>query len=98
MSNTKTVWLCNYNNYDVTKNYGIETTLSDTVDAIRIYKLEQKKKSGVRTEAENKEYLKINSEILVFKKNGIRVNISVKIICLKESLFILKEKCLNRMS
>ena len=43
MSNTKAVWLCNYNNYDVTETYGIKATLPDTIDIMELYNLQKKK-------------------------------------------------------
>ena len=43
MSNTKAVWLCNYNNYDVTETYGIDTTLPNIFDAVQFYNLQKKK-------------------------------------------------------
>ena len=43
MSNAKTVWLCNYNNFDVTETYGIKATLPAIIDAVQFYNLQKKK-------------------------------------------------------
>lgn len=43
MSNTKAVWLCNYNNFDVTETYGIDATLPAVFDAVQFYHLQKKK-------------------------------------------------------
>ena len=43
MSNTKAVWLCNYNNFDVTETYGIKATLPYTIDIMELYYLQKKK-------------------------------------------------------
>lgn len=37
MSNTKTGWLCSYNNFDVTENYGIDATLPVIFDSVGNY-------------------------------------------------------------
>ncbi|MBF0657326.1 hypothetical protein IPZ60_01070 [Psychrobacter sp. NG25] len=69
MFNTKAVWLCNYNNFDVTETYDIDATLPAIFDAVQFYNLEKKKKSGVRTKAEDQEYKRIISEGLEFRTN-----------------------------
>ena len=43
MSNTKAVWLCNYNNFYVTETYGIKAALPDTIDIMELYNLQKKK-------------------------------------------------------
>ena len=67
MSNTKTVWLCNYNNYDVTETYGIKAALPDTINIMELYKLQKKKRSGMITEVEDKKYIRSLNEILEFQ-------------------------------
>ena len=69
MSNTKAVWLCNYNNYDVTETYGIDATLPNIFDAVQFYNLQKKKKSGIMTKVEDQEYKRTISEGLVFQEN-----------------------------
>lgn len=69
MSNTKAVWLCNYNNFDVTETYGIDATLPNIFDAVQFYNLQKKKKSEMMTEVEDKKYKRTISEGLVFREN-----------------------------
>ncbi|MEH6768292.1 hypothetical protein [Psychrobacter sp.] len=69
MSNTKAVWLCNYNNFDVTETYGIKATLPEVFDAVQFYKLEKKKKSNVIEKGEEQKYYDINEMDLVFCKS-----------------------------
>ena len=69
MSSTKTVWLCNYNNFDVTETYGIKATLPEIFDAVQFYKLEKKKKSNVIEKDEEQKYYDINEMDLVFCKS-----------------------------
>ncbi|WP_394209910.1 hypothetical protein [Psychrobacter piscatorii] len=69
MSNTKAVWLCNYNNFDVTETYGIKATLPEVFDGVQFYKLEKKKKSNVIEKGEEQKYYDINEMDLVFCKS-----------------------------
>ena len=64
MSNTKAVWLCNYNNFDVTETYGIKATLPEIFDAVQFYKLEKKKKSNVKLHSVQCTYIRQNVWIL----------------------------------
>ena len=72
MSNTKAVWLCNYNNFDVTETYGIKATLPDTIDIVELYNLQKKKRSGIMIEVEDQKYKRSLNEILVFQKKWNR--------------------------
>ena len=69
MSNTKAVWLCNYN---VTETYGIKATLPDTIDIVELYNLQKKKRSGIMIEVEDQKYKRSLNEILVFQKKWNR--------------------------